>query len=1507
MRLLTRPAARHLLPLLASVLTVSLARAADPPPAILSGESRGTAGRLEDARKKIAEQNWPEAIAELQSILDTPAGDDLVPVSPGHSVAARRLCHLQIARLPPEALKLYRNRVEPQARKWLAQGTARRDERLLRKVVDEAFCSPAAAEALDLLGDFVFERGRFDEAESRWRMLLPLKEEKNPPGDGALELVFPDPPKDPARVRAKQLLARLYRGPSPGWADDLKAYEERHGTASGTLGGRKGRYVDFLRAMAEEVRTGQAPTEPPWSTFGGDAARGRVARAAPEFLDRISELCREGPTYRFNLEQRLPIAEASPPDRAQPDSVRSRSLAFEPVLAAPYVIVADARYVTAYDLRTGARGDWFDLATVDAGIANGLNLKLPAPPDLRYTLTVADGCVYARLGAQDFRPDRSPAKSGSYLACLSLQPDGGGKRLRWTLPARGTKDNAVFEGVPVVADGQVFIAATRLTGERFVTAVLCYPAGEDRPSPRWQVDVCESRDLRGSESRTRHHLLTLAGPVLAYCSHAGAIVALDPQTGRRLWGVRYSSRGNRTADNEPSPRDLAPCVYAAGRLYAAPADSDHLLCLDPATGRTLWEREGIEVVHLLGVDEGRLIFTTPTGLRAVGAADGSDGEGWVLPDGGGKLAPCGRGVLIGDLVLWPTAGGRAEGRVFAVRQRDGRAPDNEALLHRVPAGNLVYSDGCLAVADQQVLSVFVAPALRLERRAEAMRDSPRSVDAALALARAETDAGLLGRARVTCERAERLIADSDDPRSVKKLKEHIGVEKQRLLLETARRAAAQQDWQEAADALELAASSEAPAPARLAARARAADLWLDTKQPERAVAAWQSLLTAEEWSTLPVQDRSGLPRKAADLAADQIESLRTLYGPQVYEAVEKQARSLYEAAPLAERLKVAQKLSREFPHAAVTRAALRDLARSHEQAGRPGATADVCRRLLVVEPNGTDQAVAMLGLARAYERQGCWEDARKTWQRLAQEYPTAQFAPLSPDRSVARWVDEHLAGAEYQKPRPSDIPDLPLPWSRGWNVPLFPGETLVPVGGDLSGPGGDVILTRISCREGYSSAGAELLSRGAATGKLRWKSRLPVVPTWAGCYTDLVIAGGDAGVCCLRQDDGEAVWNFVAPAYDPYPTAAVARLRPLPRSHHPESLASFHLEAGRLFFVQGQHRLFALDAATGKVLWNEWAPGSALKLPFPQGCFLLPFQVNGGLLAMTTGSGRTRLLDTVTGRLIKEVATPESGPSSILLVEGRGLCFATDHRHVQRVDPAGGKLVWEREAPYLTAMTGRPPRLLGNPQTLLAVWSTNLGALVQRLDWETGKPRWSLLLPPDEEPAEADRWLLDDAAFYAVHGVRLQARSLEDGKTLWVKTLSEQSADWRLLRTRDGLIAWPGSPGGRRFQFRWVIGSLQWNKGSVREPGAERSSVLCLDPLTGTTVQRLNFAAPRPATQRRLRWVEGFELLPRIEPFPGGDDFAEPLRLSREGVVVALGGEMWGLSAAKEERFPLQP
>src|SRR5262245_33448570 len=75
-----------------------------------------------------AKKLWSEAVGEYQRLIDE-VGDRLVaPDKDGRTlVHVRRLVHVRIAALPDEAIELYRTRVDATAKKYLEQGTARRD------------------------------------------------------------------------------------------------------------------------------------------------------------------------------------------------------------------------------------------------------------------------------------------------------------------------------------------------------------------------------------------------------------------------------------------------------------------------------------------------------------------------------------------------------------------------------------------------------------------------------------------------------------------------------------------------------------------------------------------------------------------------------------------------------------------------------------------------------------------------------------------------------------------------------------------------------------------------------------------------------------------------------------------------------------------------------------------------------------------------------------------------------------------------------------------------------------------------------------------------------------------------------------------------------------------------------------------------------------------------------------------------------------------------------------
>jgi outer membrane protein assembly factor BamB len=1438
-------------------------------------ESTTTADRLK-AAAKFADGHDPvgvrEAVEEYHRILEE-AGNKLVPLDRQHLVRARWLCHLGLSRLPAEGLRLYRSRVDGQARKWFEQGSAGNDETLLRRVVEEAFCSSVGDQALEWLGDLAFERGRFEEAAAWWRHIaLPAGSEerkaKEDPSASLLAprsslLVFPDPRVDVARVRAKQLLARSLAGGSSveELAAELEAFRELHGKAEGHFAGRRGNYA----AILQELLSRPEPPEPrPWLTFAGDPSRNLVLPPDPRGdANRLLHLKQDGAERSFHLGTHARI-EAAPGGRERgfnrvlDPAQAARSLAFHPLIIGHKVLVADARYVTAYDAVTGQAEVWYDLLDAQAGPA--LKLDLPAVPDLRYTLTAGEDCVLARLGVQYVEaPDtqraddnpRPPEPPVNFLVCLNLWPDAKGSHFRWQVkPSEVDRTPAVFEGAPVVAGGRAYIAATHVAGGQTITEVHCYPLEARVAAPlRWKQRVCATQELRPRQRRYRQHLLTLAGPNLVYCSHSGAVVALDAATGRLAWALRYPSRGTMQppdketvettaapAGPEPdqlSARDLAPCLYAGGRLYVAPADYDRLLCLDPATGRLLWEQK-IEVVHLLGVGNGRLIFTTRPYNKALQTIDraratpGADGQLWAVnaatgsltddhwevPNDGGGLVPFGRGLLAGDVVLWPTYNPKKTDHPEqweVIRQRDGEHPFDLALngMDRIPCGNLALGDGCLAVAGVEELTIFTSAALLRSQREKKAEEEPQSALSVYQRALARADAGLETEALADLERVPRLDGAGDVWQD-QRLADLARQRRWELLHDRASLAGAAGRRDEAADWLQRATAAEFPAGLRLRALRDLAAWWAEARQPEKSVAAWQTVLAEDALRRGLVTDGRGTPRNGADAAEASIDELIRAHGPGVYEALDRQAAELLAGAEKgAGRREVLSRLATAFPNATATAAALLELARADGQEGRRGLAAHEYR--LYLRRVGDSPREARVA-------------ARDELARL-----TAVKTP---------------------------VPGPPLPPDRGWSIALEPGEQLLPVARGAA-----------SARRWGAAAslffgrGRDLVCRAAGTGKTCWSRRLPFVPAWAGRHADLVLAGGPGGVQALTGDDGSVLWEYC-----------------LPVTGH--GLGHFQLAGERLFFLEDERRLFALDAETGRVLWAEWAPAGALDLPAPGGRFTGHYHAAADWITVQTSGGNVWVLDGKTGRRLHERGGGRPWPRAPLPLDGRRLCIVSDPGAVAVLEPASGKQIARVATGRLSTLSGASPLVAGDAATLLVLSPRNYGSVLCCFDPGTGKARWAEERLVGREPVAPGSLTLDRNAAYLVCGPVLSAHALADGRTLWRVPLPDGAGDWQVRFVRDYLAVYPGAVGPGGWEVRGPFGALR-----LATPGSgERSgyySVLLLDSKTGGLVRRLNFrqeAARLPGTTVELR--------PRRQ--------RPQVQMLEDGVAVSLDGQAWG-------------
>src|SRR5262249_49450680 len=105
----------------------------------------------------------------------------------------------------------------------------------------------------------------------------------------------------------------------------------------------------------------------------------------------------------------------------------TRSLAFQPVLAAGHVLVADAARVFAFQQTTGKLISEYRHGDKNK-LPDTLDLRVPSRTDARYTLTVEGNRVYARLGAQPIKPAEAtkPHDLDTAIVCLALDRERSG-------------------------------------------------------------------------------------------------------------------------------------------------------------------------------------------------------------------------------------------------------------------------------------------------------------------------------------------------------------------------------------------------------------------------------------------------------------------------------------------------------------------------------------------------------------------------------------------------------------------------------------------------------------------------------------------------------------------------------------------------------------------------------------------------------------------------------------------------------------------------------------------------------------------------------------------------------------------------------------------------------------------------------------------------------------------------------------------------------------------------
>ena len=512
---------------------------------------------LPSAASSVVEANLPQhsdqALEEYQRLARY-GEDTLVPspiaASAVPSIQARRLAHARARAVPASLLRAYRTRVDGPARRLLREGQAERDPVPLRNLVDEYFCSRYGEEALDLLGDLAFERGQFAEARHWWSLLVQ-------PGEDSHHLHFPAAKIDPALVRAKMILARIFQRQTVEASQDVKDFRPAR-AGQGALAGRSGVLAEIL--ADELVRARPFGDDPDWATFGGSVTRQQVLARATSV-----RLWADGPTWRRPL--------PGSGDLMQPRVGRRYQPVMHPIIVEDQVLLNDCRSVVSYHLPTGNYSWQYKLKSAELA-------------DSRPGRCQAVSRLFPVLHSFGLRRStlRSPGPASSAAG-----------RERHELPrmsgfaaaAPGRARTRTVAGCRVLARGARRIASGRGRSRLHDREPDGRPANAHvhrlfrrplRPA-RWSRPVCDAEAEVSETPRASHHLMTLAGGQLVYCSHAGAIVAVDPWSGRRCGGARI-----RAETSVPK----RCCPAAPPRAYFTAIGSTSLRLT--AIASTVWTR-----------------------------------------------------------------------------------------------------------------------------------------------------------------------------------------------------------------------------------------------------------------------------------------------------------------------------------------------------------------------------------------------------------------------------------------------------------------------------------------------------------------------------------------------------------------------------------------------------------------------------------------------------------------------------------------------------------------------------------------------------------------------------------------------------------------------------------------------------------------------------------------------------------------------------------------------------
>ncbi|MFQ5592365.1 MAG: PQQ-binding-like beta-propeller repeat protein, partial [Phycisphaerae bacterium] len=894
----------------------------------------------------VASRRWKEAATLLQDTLVS-AGDKLVRVAPGHYVGVREHITHILCGWPEEGQDTYRDLFERELIAELdktlpdrsigerfpeAAGTSTR--RLL-SLFDRYFCTSAAAELADTIGQLSIEAGDLALARHVYQRVV----------DG-----HPDRSTYTPKYQTMLALLGAMRGDAetsvPAAGDEVKL---RWRGADRPLDD----VLEEARRSFSALSRGTDPGD--WPIFGGNTERSRRSEST------IDEL---GLLWLTDLFKKPPEGAGDLGRGYHEDVGVGLSLSVQPVVHDELVFVQRQRELAAIHRNTGVVAWRFRADRVQGDVYEELDSRPPGWD----SPTVHDGRVYVSLPGDvvpyyGYESPQSPPE----LVCL----DASTGEVLWRSEREGLSERPSelgFDSSPIVDHGRLYVIGRRRRSFGFEDCYLyCLNAVDGRMLFRTHVGSASTGTF--GARRPTPAVASLHEDMVYLCSNLGTITALSAYTGAVRWLRQYDrdvdagSRGS--GGREPPPWTFNPVFVSGDRLVAMPMDSSNVLVLAKDDGRNLdiipvEEFAGIEM--LFGM-EGDVLCGVGAEVACYDVGDGALSWSAKLE---AQERPLGRGVWAGEHLYVPAGTG-----VSMFEVSDGQRTDI-AWSQGGRSGNLVALPGELFVAGADSLAVYVRKTELWNALRARMAASPSAPLPALELAEVALRGGEYAEATEVLDEAVRradAFARAMEPSLRKRFFDDA------LMFAEVMNARSVLTPSVLDKLFTLAMQCAPDARGHVDYRFRFAKLYDQFHKPDRALPLYQQVLRDRSLRKIKIECPGAPPEIAEEAARVGIAELIARHGAAIYAPFEAEAKRWYARGLASANVELLARVADTFPNSDTAPLALIAQGELLAQMNRPDESARLLARAYHRYPEQVNRAQLIRKIADAYEQAGRPEHA----------------------------------------------------------------------------------------------------------------------------------------------------------------------------------------------------------------------------------------------------------------------------------------------------------------------------------------------------------------------------------------------------------------------------------------------------------------------------------------------------------------------------------------------------